>query len=63
MYQTGQFEVEQSFEGGVRMILGKIEKRSKRQIIGGLHDYTTAALYAFLKTFLYYSIVGRKATS
>jgi hypothetical protein len=45
------------------MITEKREKRCKKQIMGGLQDYTMTAVRIFLIAFLYYSTVGRKATS
>lgn len=43
----------------------KVKKKKKMQEIdtGGLQVYTTPAVSVFLIAFLYYSIVGSKATS
>jgi hypothetical protein len=49
--------------GGVRLIIRKIEKRCKRQIMEELQVITKPTEIVFLMTFLYFNTVGSKATS
>lgn len=51
------------FVGRVRLIIGKIKKTMQETDTGGLQVYATPAVSVFLIAFLYYSIVGSKATS
>lgn len=62
MYQSGQYEVEQSSEWEVRLIIGKLEKKMEETATGGLQVSTTPAASVFLVTFLY-QYLGSRTTS
>lgn len=53
MYQSGQYEVEQSSEWEVSLIIGKLEKKMQETAMGGLQVITTPATSVFLSAFLY----------
>jgi hypothetical protein len=63
VYRSSWYEVKQSSKRGIRMIIGKIEKKMQETDTGGLRVITTPAPSVFLIDFLYHSTLGSKATS